>query len=37
MILFHGSYLEVAEPNLQICFRAEKSLKLLRFEGSDMV
>lgn len=29
--------LQYEKPNLQICFRTEKSLKLLRFEGSDMV
>lgn len=25
------------KPNLQICFRTEKALELLRFEGSEMV
>ncbi len=37
MILYHGSFLEVARPNLQICFRTEKALSLLRFEGSEIL
>lgn len=57
VILYHGSFLEIAKPdlvhshqidkmkainrlryektNLQICFRTEKALSLLHFEGSD--
>ena len=67
MILYHGSFLEIAKPdlvhsrpnvdswffdglidkteainrlryekpNLQICFRTEKALSLLHFEGSE--
>lgn len=33
MILYHGSYLEIAKPDLQICFRTEKALEFLHFEG----
>lgn len=29
--------LHYEKPNLQICFRTEKALKLLRFEGSELV
>ena len=29
--------LRYEKPNLQMCFRTEKALKLLHFEGSDMV
>lgn len=29
--------LRYEKPNLQICFRTEKALGLLRFEGSEMV
>ncbi len=29
--------LRYEKPNLQICFRTEKALELLRFEGSEMV
>ena len=29
--------LRYEKPNLQICFRTEKALKLLHFEGSEMV
>lgn len=29
--------LQYEMPNLQICFRTEKALELLRFEGSEMV
>lgn len=29
--------LRYEKPNLQMCFRAEKALKLLHFEGSEMV
>ncbi len=35
MILYHGSFLEIAQPDLQICFRTEKALSLLHFEGSE--
>ena len=59
MILYHGSFLEIAKPDLvhsrfnvdfgrgfyvtplyekpnqQICFRTEKALSLLHFEGSE--
>ena len=57
VILYHGSFLEIAKPdlvhshqidkmkainrlryektNLQICFRTEKALSLLHFEGSE--
>ena len=35
MILYHGSFLEIAKPDLQICFRTEKAWSLLRFEGSE--
>ena len=35
MTLYHGSFLEIAQPNLQICFRTEKALSLLHFEGSE--
>ena len=31
------SRLRYDKPNLQICFRTKKALKLLRFEGSEMV
>ncbi len=37
MILYHGSFLEVARPDLQICFRTEKALSLLHFEGSEIL
>ena len=37
MKLYHGSYLEIEKPYLQICFRTEKALELLHFEGSEMV
>ncbi len=69
MILYHGSFLEIARPdlihsrlnvdfgrgfyvtplyeqavkwcgkfkNLQICFRTEKALSMLHFEGSEMI
>ena len=29
--------LRYEKPNLQICFRTEKALRLLRFEGSEQV
>lgn len=29
--------LRYEKPNLQICFRTEKALKLLKFEGSEMI
>lgn len=29
--------LRYEKPNLQICFRTEKALKLLHFEGSELV
>ena len=35
MILYHGSFLEIAKPDLQICFRTETALSLLHFEGSE--
>lgn len=35
MILYHGYFLEIAKPDLQICFRTEKALALLHFEGSE--
>lgn len=35
MILYHSSFLEIAKPDLQICFRKEKALSLLHFEGSE--
>ncbi len=31
------SRLRYEKPNLQICFRTEKALGLLRFEGSEQV
>lgn len=31
------SRLRYEKPNLQACFRTEKSLQLLHFEGSEMV
>ena len=31
------SHLRYEKPNLQICFRTEKALELLHFEGSEMV
>ena len=59
VILYHGSFLEIAKPdlvhshqidkmkainrlryekpNLQICFRTEKALSLLHFEGSEIL
>ena len=37
MILYNGSFLEIARPNLQICFRTEKALSLLHFEGSEIL
>lgn len=44
MIVYHGSYLEIAKPdlkhsrqNLQICFRSEKALEQLHFKGSEKV
>ena len=37
MILYHGSFLEIANPDLQICFRTEKALSLLHFEGSEIL
>lgn len=37
MILYHGSFLEIAKPNLQICFRTEKALPLLHFEGNEIL
>lgn len=37
MILYHGSYLEIEKPNLQICFRTERVLEYLQFEGSELV
>lgn len=37
MILYHGSSLEVAKPNLQMCFRTEKALSLLHFERREVL
>lgn len=38
MILYHGSYVEIEKPNLQICFRNQKLIeKYLHFEGSERV
>ena len=44
MILYHGSYLKIEEPNLthsrsnvDFCFRTAKALNLLQFEGSEFV
>lgn len=44
MMLYHGSYLEIAEPdlthsrlNVNFCFRTEKALGILHFEGSEYV
>ena len=37
MILYHGSFLKITKPNLQICFRTEKALSLLQFEGSEIL
>ena len=31
------SRLRYEKPNLQICFRTEKALELLHFEGSELV
>ena len=33
MILYHGSFMEIAKP--EFCFRTEKALSLLHFEGSE--
>ena len=41
MILYHGSFLEIVKPDLVHsrpevdCFRTEKALSLLHFEGSE--
>ena len=44
MILYHGSFLEIAKPdlevvkpNLQMCFRTEKALSLLHFERREVL
>lgn len=38
MTLYHGSYIEVDIPNLQVCLRTQEVLeKYLTFEGSEMV
>ena len=31
MILYHGSFLEIAKPDLQICFRTEESIGSVAF------
>lgn len=33
MILYHGSFVKIAK--LEFCFRTEKALSLLHFEGSE--
>ena len=37
MILYHGSYVKIEKANLQICFRTQKALEQLYFEGSEKV
>lgn len=37
MTLYHGSYMEIIRPDLQICFRTEKALEHLHFERSGKV
>lgn len=37
MILYHGSYLEIDKPNLQVCFRTSEVINALRFEGGEVV
>lgn len=37
MILYHGSYLEIEKPDLQVCLRSEKALEYLAFEGSELL
>ena len=37
MILYHGLFMEIDKPNLQIAFRTDKALTYLHFEGSEQL